>query len=291
MNEPLDWQDLRLFVSIARRAGLAAVARGTGLSAPTLGRRMTRLEAALERRLFERGRRGYALTADGEALLARVQDMERAAADVEAWRSRDTVRPRVRISAGPWTMHALSGGIAQWCPSRSPFAPELVERHERLDLSRREIDIGIRAGRPTEAWLAGRRLGTVEYAVYRAIGLGDTGALGWVDAEGREARLARTDGRAAFGTDEVAFTVSRLPLGLPIVRRGLALMAIPTFVGDHEVRLERTGAPIAELAHEQWLVAHQDRRHDPAVRAAIDAIGHWLETLHAGGDRVDGVQE
>ena len=103
MNDPLDWQTLGLFLAVVRGGGLAAGARATGLSAPTLGRRMTALEGAMGERLFERGARGYALTAAGEALLERVVAMDDAAGEIEAWRRGDRQRRRVRISAGGWT--------------------------------------------------------------------------------------------------------------------------------------------------------------------------------------------
>ncbi|MBL4811132.1 MAG: LysR family transcriptional regulator, partial [Rhodobacteraceae bacterium] len=39
MNEmKFDWDDLRLFLAVAREGGLAAAAASTGKSAPTLGR-------------------------------------------------------------------------------------------------------------------------------------------------------------------------------------------------------------------------------------------------------------
>jgi DNA-binding transcriptional LysR family regulator len=45
MNETsFDWDDLRLFLAVAREGGLAAAAAITEKSAPTLGRRMLGLE-------------------------------------------------------------------------------------------------------------------------------------------------------------------------------------------------------------------------------------------------------
>lgn len=103
MQQTLDWQDLKLFAAIARGGGLAPVARETGISAATLGRRMTALETALGERLFARGSRGYSLTREGENLFDHVAQMETVAADIVRSRKDEQTRQRVRISAGGWT--------------------------------------------------------------------------------------------------------------------------------------------------------------------------------------------
>jgi DNA-binding transcriptional LysR family regulator len=61
-------------------------------------------------------------------------------------------------------------------------------------------------------------------------------------------------------------------LCLDLAEAGHGQIVLPTFVGDRLTTLARRSEPIAELQHESWLVAHQDGRHDPPVRAAIDEI-------------------
>ena len=56
MNETLDWNDLRLFLAVARGGGLARGAKAVRASAPTLGRRIMALERALGVQLFERSK-------------------------------------------------------------------------------------------------------------------------------------------------------------------------------------------------------------------------------------------
>ncbi len=47
-----NWDDLRLFLHVAEQGGLAGAAEKTGVSAPTLGRRMLALERASGRALL-----------------------------------------------------------------------------------------------------------------------------------------------------------------------------------------------------------------------------------------------
>ena len=56
------WDDLRLFLQVARLGGLSAATGATGLSAATLGRRVTALERQVGEPLFVRSQAGYRLT-------------------------------------------------------------------------------------------------------------------------------------------------------------------------------------------------------------------------------------
>ena len=48
----MDWDDLRVFLAVARAESLSAAGRRLGMDASTVGRRVARLETALGRVLF-----------------------------------------------------------------------------------------------------------------------------------------------------------------------------------------------------------------------------------------------
>jgi len=118
---------------------------------------------------------------------------------------------------------------------------------------------------PTEGNLAGCRLARVEFAPFAAPGapeiwvkiLADTPSARWLDK--------MTGGDVVCEVNTV-----RNSLDLALAGRGLALL--PTFIGDAQTGLRRAGGTIAELAHDQWLVTHQDDRHLPEVRRTIDRL-------------------
>ncbi|MEK1901875.1 MAG: LysR family transcriptional regulator, partial [Rhizobium sp.] len=80
------WDDLQLFFHVATSGGLTGAAARTGLSPPTIGRRMLALERATGRTLFRRGPTGYLLAKDGETLFERVLVMQEAAEAIADWR-------------------------------------------------------------------------------------------------------------------------------------------------------------------------------------------------------------
>ena len=62
----LNWDDLRIFLELARTGSLSAAARALRISHATVGRRVAALEEGLGRSLVDRRADGYSLTADGE---------------------------------------------------------------------------------------------------------------------------------------------------------------------------------------------------------------------------------
>ncbi len=58
---------------------------------------------------------------------------------------------------------------------------------------------------------------------------------------------------------------------------GAGLCVLPCFIGDRDDRLARASPPIAELHHEQWLVSHDDDRHERSIRVAAGRIAKLIQ--------------
>lgn len=165
MNETkFDWDDLRLFLAVAREGGLAAASASTGKSPPTLGRRMLALERRLGLELFERLPRGYSLTDQGRDLLDKVVELEGRLAPISDSKTR-TSPPLVKVSAGTWVTHVLCRRVSELVGD-DPVALRFISADHVLDIGRREAVIGIRNQRPDQIGLAYRRTNRVQFAVY-----------------------------------------------------------------------------------------------------------------------------
>jgi DNA-binding transcriptional LysR family regulator len=271
------WDDLRLFLDVARLGGLSAATQTTGLSAATLGRRVTALERQVGEPLFLRSQTGYRLTPSGEELLLRAEEVEAAMLSLRRWKDGAIGERVVRVSAGPWTSAFLARHIASIWTAADRFALELVTASHKVDIGRRHADIGLRNQRPTEQWLAGRLVGKVAYGLYARPELISGVAAGYfvgVAGEGSQTHSARWL-HARHG-DRVATRGNDAMSVLELVAAGAGISVFPCFVGDSDARIARMAGVIPELETEQWLVCHHEERHAPAVRLVTDRIAALL---------------
>ena len=261
-NDRVAWNDLHAFLAVARYGGLSAAARDIGSSAPTLGRRMRALERALGRELFVRRTHGYELTGDGESLRNELLPIEATIVRATAPATPDAL-PLVKIAAGTWTMLAVAGALPRIAGTPPDLRVRLVQGEDVLSIPRREASIGFRSRRPTKAGLAARKLRPVAFAPFATPDAPDRWIV--VRADTPSARWV-----AERCGDRIAAETNTPRLALDLVLAGVGRALLPTFVG--EGRAERVGPDVDELAHDQWLVTHDEDRNLPEVRRALDRI-------------------
>lgn len=281
-----NWDDLRLFLSVARLGGLSAATRATGLSPATLGRRVTALEREMGEPLFVRSQSGFGLTPAGRELLRRAEEVEASVLALRRWRDGVIGEPLIRIACDPWTGQFLSGRIDELWHVDDGIRLELVTAHEPLDAGRRLAEIEIRSGRPTETSAAGRLLGRMAFTWYCIPKMvnGVAAAL-FIGVKGDGASLPCARWLAAHHGDRIAVWAHDLHAVQELAAAGAGIAVLPCFVGDADPRLARLASPPPELAQEQWLVLHHEDRHNPHVRRTADRIaGLWREhaALFAG---------
>jgi DNA-binding transcriptional LysR family regulator len=162
----MNWDDVRIFLAVARAGQILGAARRLGLNHATVSRRVAALEEALGARLFRRTTTGSEPTPAGERFLAVAERMEAdmIAARAEVAGEGDEVAGSVRIGAPD------GFGVGFLAPRLAP----LTERHRGLtvqlvpvprffSLPRREADIAITMDRPTEGRLVAAKL--VDYSL------------------------------------------------------------------------------------------------------------------------------
>lgn len=272
-----DWDDVGLFLAIAREGSLRAAARRLGISQPTVGRRLRRFEAGTGAApLFDRFPEGAQLTAAGKALLPLAEQLEAAALALQGRKAADTGRPAgVRISVGEWA----GGFLAQYlrAPDRGllkDVAIELIATDQTVNLGRREADLAVRHGRPETGNLYVSRVGTIACAAYRASG-SDGVADGWITYPEEQAHYAQSRWiaatlRQAGGT--VATRASSMAMQAIAARAGAGLAVLPCYLGDGDPALVRVRERIEALDAPHWLIVHRDLRRVPVIRAVMDWV-------------------
>ncbi|GFE49923.1 LysR family transcriptional regulator [Roseobacter cerasinus] len=156
-----NWDDLRLFLAVAREHSLSGAGKLLRLDPATLGRRMQRLETALQLTLFAKSPQGYALTDAGQSLLVRAEKAERAmrAAVADQPVASDGLSGQVRIGAPDGCANYL---LPQVCAAISDQNPDLdlqiVALPRVFNLSRREADMAIAVSAPTAGRLVVQKI-------------------------------------------------------------------------------------------------------------------------------------
>ena len=285
----IDWTDLRLFLDVARLGGLSAATQTTRLSAATLGRRITALEKQVGEPLFHRAQTGYTLTRAGDELLRRAEEVELAMRALQRWRDGEIGDRVVRISAGTWTSDFLSQHIDELWNVSDPFRLEFVTAYEKVDIGRRNADIGVRSDRPTEPNLAGQQVGRVAHALYGGKLINGVAAGLFVGMTGEGASIQSSRWLAAHHGDRIVIRANNAHSVRELVAAGAGLTVMPCFVGDTDPRLVRVANRIAELETDQWLVCHNEERHSREVRTVLDRMAKLLRahgSLFSGTSRV-----
>ena len=164
-----NWDDMRLFLAVARERSLSAAGKALRLDPATVGRRIQRFETALQATLFVKSPQGYALTEAGTQLRDRAEIAERAmrsaVADLPA--QSDQLKGQVRIGAPDGVANFL---LPQVCSRIVAENPELdiqvVALPRVFNLSKREADMAIAVSAPTAGRLMVQKI--VDYQLHLA---------------------------------------------------------------------------------------------------------------------------
>ena len=297
-SAPMNWDDVRVFLAVARNGSLRAAGRALGLSQPTIGRRLAGFEASFGGpALFDRLPEGLRLNAAGESLVEAAERLERAALALE--RRRAAASPAlsgtVRVSVGEWAAGFLARHLSG--SSATDLAPgitlELVESPEMANLARRDADLAVRHGHtiPNTSNLYVTKLGAIGCAVYQRRGsnLPSSGRghrwIAYPEEQGHLVSAVWLDQQIRAEGGKVALRASNLTMRIEAVRAGVGVALLPCYAGDSDPLLERLTAPVPELAADYWVIVHRDLRRAACVRAVID----WVQALFASeGDALAG---
>jgi DNA-binding transcriptional LysR family regulator len=289
-----DWDDLRIFLALARHGKLTAVARQLDVSHPTVARRVQALEKSIGTRLFDRLPDRFALTAAGEGLLADAQAMEQAAEAIHrrsAGLTADTTQGTVRISANECMAGFLASHLPRLRRNLQCIEFELVASHTLANLSRREADLLIREQVPDTAGIVTRRLGRAAHAVYGAA----NGAarptrealrrMTWLGFDEEHGYMAGQDWlRDLLGSARPVIRVNNWLVLRDAVRAGAGVTVLPCYLGDGDPALRRLGPVLDGVAADQWLLVHRDLRTLPRVRLVMDALVALFQEQRAAFD-------
>jgi DNA-binding transcriptional LysR family regulator len=270
------WDDLKLFLHVAGEGGLSGASLRTGLSAPTIGRRMFALERALGRALFVRSQQGYRLAHDGEILLEHVKNMQKAAENIADWHRGAFTQPIVSIASDPWIAGFVADHVGEVRTRDDAYRICCKAARPGLDLTFREADVALVRERPQTGNLAVQRSVGVRYAAYRAASLFEGNDIRWISMSTDISYTPAEKWVFQHHESQIYTWTPGHELLHRLVRQGAGRGVMPVFVGDADPTLVREDKIIDELDHDLWIVVNADDRHRPEVRTVIDRLADIL---------------
>ena len=166
----MNWDDLKIFLDVARQPKLDKAALHLSIDATTISRRLRRLESDLGQTLFERTRRGHILTQAGEQLLRRVEEMESLSLDIASdGSSQKDAAGRIRLGAteGLGTT-IIAPSLAEFRTLYPDIHVDLIALSGFVSVPKREADMSILLTRPAKGRLKIRKLADYTLKLYAA---------------------------------------------------------------------------------------------------------------------------
>lgn len=288
-----DWELLRVLLETARAGGLRKAEGPLGMTQPTIGKKIDRLESIVGARVLVRTRMGVSLTPAGHAIYRVAEEVERLVRN--AFRHLD---PASVTSTGRVKIAVTDGMAGYWLPQRLrrfhrehphiTLDVECIDGDVEVDLSKREADISIMYRPPTDPDVVVLQEAALELApMCTRSFVEDWGTPTSIEDVLNFPVVAHTMHFLKVGTMRpwaemlerhtmvVYSTASSMVLG-HVAKMGVGISLHPVGIIDREdyvVMLDldgyRTHLPF-------YLVCHKDVKDVPAVRTVIRYLQHSL---------------
>lgn len=283
----MDWDDLRIFLHLARTGRMAGAGRALGMDDTTVGRRVARLEQALGVALVARAGRRTVITERGLELARAAEEMESVVLRrISGLGEAETeVAGRVRVGApeGLGTGY-LAGHLAGLSAANPRLETELVALPRIYSLASREVDIAVTLDRPVRGQVSVKKLTDYTLDLY--------GTPAYFARRGRPESLSELKDHLLTGyipdllfTDALDFCAPDTGLpAAPAIRStsvvaqvnavlsGAAIGVLPTYLAAPHPRLALLLADTFRLTRSYWISVHDDVRRSGRIRAVVDSL-------------------
>jgi DNA-binding transcriptional LysR family regulator len=286
----MDWDNVRVFLAVARAGQFVAAARRLGLDHATASRRVAALEAALGAKLFDRRTTGAKLTSAGERFLVAAEQMESAFLHAQAEISDIDVELSgdVRIGAPDgFSTYYLAGALREFTDRHPGVRLQLAPLPHLTPLARRELDIVIGLDKPETGRFVARRLTDYSLGIYASEGyiaergrpndiseLSSRRLIGYVEEYAFSTALDYV--RELYGGAATHFECASAVTQVEALRAGVGLGVVHDFIARRFSDLQRV-LPERRATRAYWIVTHEDTRALGRIRAAHNHIVAAIE--------------
>ncbi|WP_298357354.1 LysR family transcriptional regulator [uncultured Litoreibacter sp.] len=272
MSDP-KWDDLRVFLAVAREETLSAAGKTLKLDPATVGRRVARLETDLDAALFLKSPQGYVLTPAGQRLLDKATTVETAMLDLsgDVTDRAGALTGQIRLGAPDGAANYLLPQVcSKICADNPGLEVQLVALPRVFNLSKREADMAVTVSPPATGRLTVQKLS--DYKLHLAAStsylrsmpplqsLQDLKAhkiIGYISDLIFDKEL---DYLSEIGSPKVDFASNSVSVQINWARGGAGVVIAHDFALPNAPELQKVLADQMSLTRSFYLVRHADDR-------------------------------
>lgn len=289
----MNWDDIRIFLAVARNGSLTAAGIALTMSASSVSRHIDDLEHRLGATLFLRSQTGYVLSDVGLEILADAEQAETSLIDIsrKASSSAERLLGTVRVALPEnFATYLILPEISQFIEKHPAISLEFVTNVSLTNLTRREADISLRLVRPETGNLVISRVAQMATALYASSeylkqypfdfklkGKGHF-AISWDEMYGHLQACTWLNNQLPLANITVKTTSLQSQLAACIGGAGLSIL--PCFMADFAPNLIRVVAPKEVFTQNIWLTMHHDISKLSRVRAVAQFLQAALQLNH-----------
>ena len=292
---PFNWDNLRVFLGVARAKSALEASHALGMDQSTISRRIKRLETDIGSKLFDRSSQGHRLTSAGHRLLEHVEKLEStlAAVETDVFGDNMALTGEIRLGATEaFGSYFLAPHLAHFCTRHPAIVVDLLPVPRNVNLSKREADASVTIDRPTTDSFVTSQLTPYRLLPYAtqdylqrhppALEVADLLQYRWIDYVDD----------LLFADQQVSLR-NWMPSVRPFlrstsviaqcqaVRSGLGIALLPCFMASQQPQLVPVLADKVDITRNFWLVAPAEKRELARIKALWDYLRRVAELNHS----------
>ncbi|WP_281560073.1 LysR family transcriptional regulator [Thalassomonas sp. RHCl1] len=287
----MNWDDIKIFLEVARSERLSQAAKRLALDPSTVSRRLHKLEEQLATQLFERTQDGHILTSDGERLLASARRMEQDASyaldDIKHNNAQNSgcVRIGVTEAFGNFFIAPNLLLMQQQFPN---IQIDLLHFSRYVKISRNEADIAIAVERPNSTSMIVSKLCDYTLQLYahpdylnkhkETVTLDNLAGHNWVSYVDNLLFTEQLSYLKELNADLLpGFRSTSVISQYSAIKSGLGIGILPCFLAAQDPGLVKLCAGDIKLVRSFWLVTHPEIKR----LSRVNSVWHYLKQLVA----------
>ena len=285
----MNWDDIKLFLEVARSERLSIAAKRLTIDASTLSRRLHKFEESLSTKLFERTVEGHVLTPDGKKLLAYARRIE-----LDASQAFNEIKEHKNINSGRVRIGVTEAfGSFFIAPNLTPLKQvfpniqiELIHFARDVKISRNEADIAIAVEKPKSTSTIITKLCDYQLQLYghasylkgvnNKINVNQLSTYQWVSYVDNLLFTAQLSYVKELKSNiEASFQSTSITSQYSAIKSGLGIGILPCFLAEQDASLVALCQDDIKLVRSFYLVTHPESKR----LSQVNTVWEYLKTL------------